>query len=88
MCYHRTLSRGTQGSGGIPDGGPLGLPPGGSDGCEEMGVDSGRGGSDGHTGGGPGIARTSPAKSGKERGLAHGAALHSQWDGAGGPGMA
>ena len=70
------------------DGGPLGLPPGGSDGREDTGADSGRGGSDGRTGGRPGIARLLPATSGNDRGLAHGAAVHSQRDGYWGPGMA
>ena len=87
MCHHRTHSRGTQGPGGIPDGRPLGLPSGGSDGREETGVESGRGGADGCTGGDPVIACTLHATSGKDRGLAHGAAVHSQWDGAGGPGV-
>ena len=64
------------------------MPPGGSDSREEAGANLGRGGSDSRTGGGPGIARTSPATSGKDRGLAHGAAVHSQRDGAGGTGMA
>ena len=44
-------------------------------------------GPDGRTGGGPGLARTSPAMSGKERGLAYSDAVHSQQDGAGGPRM-
>ena len=47
-----------------------------------------RGGADGRTGEGPGTAGTLYATIGKDRGLAHGAAVHSQWDGAGGPGMA
>ena len=88
LCYHRTLSRGTQGPGGFPDGGPLGLPPGESDGSEETRTDSSGGGSDGHTVGGPGLTRTSPATSNKDRGLAYSAAVHIQWHGAGGPGMA
>ena len=70
------------------DGEPLGLPPGGSDGREETGTDSGREGSDGRTGGDPGLARTSPATSDKDRGLAYVDAIHSQRDGAGGRGMA
>ena len=43
---------------------------------------------DGGTGRVHGTAGTSNATSGKDRGLAHGAALQSQRDGAGGPGMA
>ena len=87
LCYHRTLSRGTQRPGGVSDGWPLGLSPGGLDGCEETRTDSGRGGSDGRTGGAPGLERTSPVRSDKYRGLAYSAAVNSQWDGAGGPGM-
>ena len=49
---------------------------------------TGRSGVDGGTGGAPGPAGTSNAMGGKERGLAHGAAVHSQWNRAGGPGVA
>ena len=76
------------GPGGVPDVGPLGLPPGGSDGSEETRTDSGGGGSEGRTGGGPGLARTSPATSNIDQGLDYSAAIHSQWDVAGGPVMA
>ena len=47
-----------------------------------------RGSNDGGTGGAPVTAGTSNATSGKDRGLDHGAAVYSQRDGAGGPGMA
>ena len=44
-------------------------------------------GVDGGTGGGPGPAGTSNAAGGKDRGLAHGSAIHSKWHRAGGPGV-
>ena len=72
----------------IPNSGPLGLPPGGSDGREETRTDSVRGGTEGRTGGGPGISCTLPVTSGKDQGLDCSAAVHSQWDRDGGPGMA
>ena len=81
-------SRGTQGPGGVPDSGPLGLPPGGTDGGSEKTSAEIVGGSDGRTGGGPGLTRTLTATSNKDRGLADSAAAHSQWDGTGGTGMA
>ena len=87
LCNHSTLSRGSQGPSGIPDGRPLGLPPGGSDGCAVTGGETIRGGADSGTGGVPGTAGTSYATSGKDWGLAHGAAVHSQRDGARWPGM-
>ena len=62
------------------------LPPGRSDGSEKTRTDSGGGGSDGRTGGGPGLACTSPATINKDRGMAYSAAVHSQWDGSGGGG--
>ena len=44
---------------------------------EEVRIDSGRGGSDGRTGGGPSLAHTSPVTSDKDQGLAHSVAVHS-----------
>ena len=78
---------GTQGPGVVPDFGTIGLLLEGSDGSEETRTDSGRGGSDSLTGGGPGLTRTLPATSNKYRGLDESASVHNQWDGAGGPGM-
>ena len=43
---------------------------------------------DGGTGGGPGPAGTLNATGGKDQGLAHGAAVHSEWHRDGGPGVA
>ena len=47
-------------------------------------TDSGGGGSNSRTGGGPGLTSMSTATSEKYRGLVDSAAVHSQWDGAGG----
>ena len=85
---HRTLSHGTQGLGGVPDGGPLGLPPGGLDGSQDTRTAAGRGGSDGRTGVVPGLTSMSTAMSEKDRGLDDSAAVHSQRDRYGGTGMA
>ena len=54
---------------------------------EDTRADSGEGGSNGRTGGGPGLAHTLPTTSDKYRGLAYSAAVHSQWGRAGVPGM-
>ena len=78
----------TQEPDGVPDGGPLGLPPGGTDGGSEKRTAAGGGGTEGCTGRGPGSTCTSTAMSDKDRVLDDSEAFHSQWDGAGGTGMA
>ena len=88
LCHHRTPSLGTQGPCGVPYGGPLGLPPGRMDGGLVQRTEAIRGGSDNRTGGGAGLTRTLTATSDKDRGLAYSAAVHSQWGGTGGTGMA
>ena len=56
---------------------------GGLDGREETRTDSGGGGTDEHTEGAPGLARTSPVTSGKDWGLDYIADVHRQWGGSG-----
>ena len=80
--------RSTQGTGGVPDGGPLALLPGGMDGSLATGTAASRLGTEGRTGRGPGPTRTLTATSNKYQFLAESAAVHSKWDGSGGTGMA
>ena len=70
------------------DGQSHGLSKGGTAGRAAPGGETGGSGVDGVTGGVPGPGGTLNATSGKEQGLAHGAAVHSQWDRAGVPGVA
>ena len=61
------------------------FPRGGAASREAQGAATGGGGVDGGTGGCPGPAGTSHATGSKYQGMAHGAAVHSEWHGSGGP---
>ena len=78
----------TQGPGGVTDGVPLGLRPGRTESGSVKRTAASGGGTDGHTGGGPGLTHTLTATSDKDRGQADSAAVHIKWEGAGCTGMA
>ena len=88
LNHHRTPRRGSHGPNHITDSQSHGLSPGGTAGRAAQGGATGGSGVDGGTGGGPGPAGTLNTTGGKDRGLAHGAAVHSEWHRAGGPGVA
>ena len=70
--------RSTQGRGGVPDGIPLGLSPGGLDSGSATESTAGRGGTDGNTGRGHGPKCMSTATGNKDQGVADSAAVHSK----------
>ena len=82
-----TPSHSTKGSGGFPDIISLGLSLGGSDGGLAADYTVDRGCSGGNNSRTPGPRRTSTATGDKDQGLDDGAAVHSEWDQAGGSGM-
>ena len=86
--HHRTHRHNTQYPGGVPDGRPIGLPPGGWDGGLATGPTAGGGGTVEKNGRAPGPTRTLTTTGNNDRGLADSAAVHSKQDGAGGIGMA
>ena len=82
-----TTRHSTKRSGGFPGIISLGLSLGGSDSGLAADYTVDRGGTGGNNSRGPGPRRTLTATGEKDRGLADGAAVHSEWDQAGGSGM-
>ena len=78
LCHHRSHRRRYQGQCGVPDGGPLGLPPSGADGGSEAKRPAGRGGLGGDHCEGPTPRRALTVTCDKDGGLDDGAAKHGK----------